>query len=66
MRRDVRHRAAQIAKGHAVYKDKIDKKRVLLAKKPIIYNGMKANMHPSDELSDEAYSAFVVRRVVYR
>ena len=37
--------AAQIAKGHAVYKDKVDAKRVLFKKSPIVYSKMKANIH---------------------
>ena len=35
----------QIAKGSDFYKEKVDKKRVLLNKKPIDYVGMKTNVH---------------------
>ena len=54
-------RAAQIAKGSDIYKEKVDKKRVLFNKKPIYYAVKKVNLHatPSDGLSDEAYSSLV-------
>ena len=38
-------RVAQLAKGSDFYKEKVDKKRVLLNKKPIDYGGMKSNTH---------------------
>ena len=38
-------RAKAIGDGHSVYKDKVDKKRVLFNKKPIDYGGMKSNTH---------------------
>ena len=52
-------RAALIAKGSNIYKENIDRKRELFKKKPIDYAEMKANLHPSDALSNEAYSALV-------
>ena len=51
-------RAAQIAKGSYIYKEKVDKKRVLFKKKPIVYAEMKVSVH-CDELSNEAYAALV-------
>ena len=51
-------RAAQIAKGTYTYKEKVDKKRVLLNKKPIVYAEMKVSAH-CDELSNEAYAAMI-------
>ena len=51
-------RAAMIAKGHAMYKEKIDKKRVAFNKKPIAYAGMKVSVH-CDDLSKEDYAALV-------
>ena len=51
-------RAAMIAKGHAMYKEKIDKKRVAFNKKPIAYAGMKVSVH-CDDLSNEDYAALV-------
>ena len=38
-------RVAQLAKGSDFYKEKVDKKRVLLNKKPIDYGGIKSNTH---------------------
>ena len=54
-------RAALIAKGSNIYKEKIDKKRKLFMKAPINYVGMKTSTHAvsCDELSNEAYSALV-------
>ena len=52
-------RAALIAKGSNIYKENIDRKRELFKKKPIDYAEMKANLHPSDALSNETYSALV-------
>ena len=51
-------RAKEIGDGHSVYKDKVDAKRKLFKKSAIGYE-MMANLHPSDGLSDEAYSALV-------
>jgi len=54
-------RAAEIAKGSNIYKEKVDKKREIFNKKPISYGGMKTSTHAvsCDELSNEAYSALV-------
>ena len=54
-------RAAEIAKGSFIYKEKVDKKREIFNKKPISYGGMKTSTHAvsCDELSNEAYSALV-------
>ena len=48
-------RAALIAKGSNIYKEKIDKKRELFKKEPINYAGMKTSTHAvsCDELSND-------------
>ena len=46
-------RAKEIDKGHAVYKEKVNAKRVLLNKKPINYAGLKTNTHETNAIEGE-------------
>ena len=53
-------RVAQIAKGRDFYKEKVDKKRVLLNKKPINYAGLKTNTHQTMSWGDDMMDSLVL------
>ena len=50
--------AKEIEDGHSVYKGKVNAMRKHFKKSAIEYE-MKANLYPSEDLTDEAYSALV-------
>ena len=55
-------RAKEIDEGHAIYKEKVNAKRVILNKKPINYGGMKTNVHQTmswDDMMDTIESLAV-------